>query len=96
MRCTSLLLLAAPLFAAPPTQNSVEQGRREVLRTCQRCHDLAPVAAQRLSREEWNDELRKMISMGARLRNREAVLDFLTKEYGEQTPATAPASTPQP
>ena len=75
------LLTAFSMLAAPPA--AADAGRKEVLRTCQRCHSLETVAAQHLSREEWGDELRKMAAMGARIRNRDAVLDFLAQKYGE-------------
>ena len=89
-----LLLLPLPLvlFAASPTAPSSRQeaGRREVLRSCQKCHTLDVVAVQKLSREDWADELRKMVKMGARVREREAVLDFLAAKYGEEPPAATP------
>ena len=54
----------------------------ELKRTCTRCHGLDVIRAQRLSREEWERELDKMSSMGAKIRNRAALLDYLTRRYG--------------
>ena len=54
----------------------------ELKRTCARCHKLDVVRAQRLSHEEWERELDKMTSMGATIRNRAALLDYLTRKYG--------------
>ena len=54
----------------------------ELKRTCARCHKLDVVRAQRLSREEWERELDKMTSMGAKIGNRAALLDYLTRKYG--------------
>lgn len=54
----------------------------ELKRTCARCHSLDVVRAQRLPREEWETELDKMSSMGAKIRNRAALLDYLTRKYG--------------
>lgn len=87
------VLIALSTLAAPPAAIT-DVGRKEVLRSCQRCHSLETVAAQHLSREEWGDELRKMTAMGARIRNRDAVLDFLAQKYGE-LPPPAPVSVPQ-
>ncbi len=56
----------------------------ELKRTCTRCHSLDVVRAQRLSREEWENELDKMSSMGAKIRNRAALLDYLTRKYGPE------------
>jgi hypothetical protein len=54
----------------------------QMKRTCTRCHNLDVVRAQRLSREEWATELEKMASMGARIKDRAALLDYLTRKYG--------------
>ncbi|MEO8130800.1 MAG: hypothetical protein ABJF23_09340 [Bryobacteraceae bacterium] len=56
----------------------------ELKRTCTRCHNLDVVRAQRLSREEWEMELAKMSSMGANIKNRAALLDYLTRKYGPE------------
>lgn len=88
-----LLLLPFSLVAGP--KSALESGRREVLRACTSCHTLAVIAAQQLSREEWSVELRKMMKMGAKVRNREAVLDFLTSQYGEPKPTTPDDLRPQ-
>ena len=56
----------------------------ELKRICARCHGLDVVRAQRLSREEWERELDKMSSMGAKIRNRAALLDYLTRKYGPE------------
>ncbi|HZT28879.1 MAG TPA: hypothetical protein VFA33_03280 [Bryobacteraceae bacterium] len=50
--------------------------------TCTRCHSFDVVRAQRLSRAEWEEELAKMSRMGAKIENREAVLDYLSEHYG--------------
>ncbi len=57
--------------------------------TCSRCHTLDVVRAQRLTREEWEDELRKMTRMGAKIPNRAALLKYLTKTYGPEAPASS-------
>lgn len=71
--CLSLLG-ALSLHAASPAEAQLK-------RTCSRCHPLAVVRAQRLTREEWDIELRKMEHMGAAIKNREALLDYLAARY---------------
>jgi hypothetical protein len=56
----------------------------ELKRTCTRCHNLDVVRAQRLSREEWETELNKMASMGAKIKDRAALLDYLMRKYGPE------------
>lgn len=77
MRVFSLgLAIALCSMAAGPAM--------EMKRTCTRCHSLDVVRAQRLSREEWESELDKMGSMGAKIRNRAALLAYLTEKFGPE------------
>lgn len=75
------LLPLLTLLLAPVTP-------REVKQTCTRCHELAVVQAQRLSRDEWEDELRKMERMGADIRDWDLMLDYLAKQYGKSRKKT--------
>ncbi len=61
--------------------------QHEVQRQCSRCHSLAVVRKQRLSREDWDMELRKMEKQGAKLKDRAAVLNYLATKYGDQVPS---------
>lgn len=54
----------------------------QLKQNCSRCHKLNVVRAQHLSREEWQAELDKMTSMGAKIADRQALLDYLAKKYG--------------
>ena len=74
----ALLGVAVSVAANPAT---------ELRRTCTRCHNLDVVRAQRLSREEWETELNKMTSMGAKIKDRAALLDYLTRKYGPEVKA---------
>jgi hypothetical protein len=70
------ILVLLTLLGSPSTP------RVDLKKTCSRCHPLAVIRAQKLSREEWDDEVRKMESMGAVVKNREALLDYLASTYG--------------
>ena len=61
--------------------------QQEVQRQCSRCHPLAVVRRQRLSTEEWDMELRKMEKLGAKLKNRAAVLEYLAAKFSDQAPS---------
>jgi hypothetical protein len=64
---------------------AAEPAALQLRRTCTRCHNLDVVRAQRLSREEWVTELDKMTGMGAKIKDRAALLDYLTRKYGPET-----------
>ncbi|MCU1259373.1 MAG: hypothetical protein JWO80_2258 [Bryobacterales bacterium] len=71
----AFLLMAAGGSKTPP-------GKVLLQRSCTACHSLDAIQARRLSREDWSLELDKMISMGAKVRNRKALLDYLAATYG--------------
>lgn len=71
----ALLLLSATLTP-----------QQEVQQQCSRCHSIGVVRKQRLSPDEWDMELRKMEKMGANLRNRTAVLEYLAAKYTDHAP----------
>ena len=79
MKLLILVICSASLAAA------ADPGATQLRRTCTRCHNLDVVRAQRLSREEWVTELDKMTSMGAKIKDRAALLDYLTRKYGPET-----------
>jgi hypothetical protein len=80
---SKLLVLAICLTAAasPPAPNPA----LEIKRNCTRCHNTDVIRAQHLSRQEWDVELKKMESMGAKVDNRKALLDYLTRRYGPES-----------
>ena len=85
LRRTVLSLVILLVLLGSPAPNRVD-----LRKTCTRCHPLDVVRAQKLSREEWDDELRKMESMGAVVKNRESLLDYLARTYGVKRKATGP------
>jgi hypothetical protein len=71
-----LILVLTAWFAA--------SGEKQLQQSCSGCHRLDVVRAQQLSRWEWSRELDKMTSMGARIANRKALLDYLSKNFGNR------------
>jgi hypothetical protein len=61
-------------------------GEQQLQRSCTVCHRMEVITRQRLTRWEWSRELDKMTSMGAKIENRKALLDYLTKQFGPDKP----------
>jgi hypothetical protein len=59
-------------------------GEQQLQRSCTGCHRLDVVKAQRLTRWEWSRELDKMTSMGAKIEQRKALLNYLVRNFGNQ------------
>jgi hypothetical protein len=79
---TVIILLACVAAAGGRSTRVAVNPEVELKRSCTRCHRLDVVRAQRLSREDWERELDKMASMGARVANRAALVAYLAKKYG--------------
>ena len=81
-----VMVLFACGVACAADQATLERGRREE-RSCIPCHSLRLVHSQRLSRAAWSRELDKMAGWGAKYTDRDALLEYLTANYGDDKPA---------
>jgi hypothetical protein len=65
-----------------------DRGRELVEDVCTYCHNLDRLRGQELSREEWRELTKGMISEGAPVTDQELsmILDYLVKHYGPKTP----------
>lgn len=79
-------LFSAAAFAAD--EATVERGKKEESRDCVPCHSLRLIHSQRLSRATWNKELDKMAGWGTKYQDREALLEYLVANYGNDKPLT--------
>lgn len=52
--------------------------------SCGTCHPLDPIRAAHFSRADWNREVAKMEAMGAKVKNRKLLLDYLAAHHGLQ------------
>ena len=86
------LLVLACVAAWGADQAALERGQKEE-RNCIPCHSLRIVHSQRLSRAAWNRELDKMAGWGAKYSDRDALLEYLVANYGDDKPATKPESS---
>ncbi|MGO9402994.1 MAG: hypothetical protein ACLPVW_05925 [Terriglobales bacterium] len=65
----------------------------KVKAACTTCHNTARIAEQHLTRQGWSVELDKMEGLGAVIpdADRNAFLDYLTKNFGPEKGAAKPA-----
>jgi hypothetical protein len=80
--------LAAAAWCADPAV--LERGQKEEARACVACHSLRLIHSQRLSRATWTKELDKMAGWGTKMTDREALLDYLVANYGDDKPLPKP------
>ena len=80
------LLLLASFFgvaASAADQATIDRGQKEESRACLPCHSLRIIHSQRLSRATWNRELDKMTGWGTKIGDREALLEYLVANFGD-------------
>ena len=93
MRTPIALAVAAVLAAAAwsADQATLDRGKKEEQQSCVPCHSLRLIHSQRLSRATWNKELDKMTGWGTVIQDRDALLEYLVANYGDDKPIPAPA-----
>ncbi len=82
---------AGALCAADPAV--LARGQKEEARSCTPCHSLRLIHSQRLSRATWNKEVDKMVGWGTAVNDREALLEYLVANYGDDKPPAPPVMT---
>ena len=86
-----LLICTAAALAFAADQATLDRGRKEEARACLPCHSLRLVDSQRLSRAVWNKEIDKMAAWGSRISDRDALLEYLVANFGDDKPPAPPA-----
>jgi len=87
----AILAFAAALLMLAADQATLDRGRKEEAAACMPCHSLRLVHSQRLSKATWNKELDKMAGWGAKIQDRDALLEYLLANYGDDKPPVPPA-----
>lgn len=82
--------MLAAILAPCADQAVIEKGRQEEKRQCLACHGLRIINVQRLPRVGWERELDKMIRWGATLNDRQALMEYLVANYGDDKPLPTP------
>jgi mono/diheme cytochrome c family protein len=81
------LVVAWAAAAWGADQAVLDRGQKEEARVCLACHGLRIVHSQRLSRATWVRELDKMAGWGTKYTDREALLEYLVANFGDDKPA---------
>jgi mono/diheme cytochrome c family protein len=92
---TGRLMLVAAVFAANAfcADALLERGEKEEARSCIACHSLRIVHSQRLTQAAWGRGLDKMAGWGTNIADREALLAYLSANFGNDKPLPAPGMT---
>ena len=90
---TVILTMTAAAAAFAADQATLDRGQKEEARVCVACHSLRIVHSQRLSRATWNRELDKMAGWGTKYTEREALLEYLVANFGDDKPAPKPETS---
>jgi mono/diheme cytochrome c family protein len=88
---TGILIVAAALLLWAADQATLDRGQKEAAASCAPCHSLRLVQSQRLSKATWNKEIDKMVGWGAKVQDRDALVEYLVTNYGDDKPASPPA-----
>jgi mono/diheme cytochrome c family protein len=88
-------LLAFGLLTAATAadESTLDLGKKEEARSCVPCHSLRLIHTQRLARAAWVKELDKMAGWGAAMKDRDALLEYLVANYGNDKPLPVPDMT---
>jgi hypothetical protein len=90
MRIAMALVMGA-CAAWGADQSTLDRGQKEEQRQCVACHSLRIIHSQRLSRATWNRELDKMAGWGTKYTDRDALLEYLVANFGDDKPIPPPA-----
>jgi len=85
------LVLAINAHAADP--ETIARGQKAEARSCIPCHGLMIIHTNRLSRAAWNRELDKMANWGGKSPDRDALLEYLVTNFGDDKPVAKPILT---
>jgi mono/diheme cytochrome c family protein len=88
-----LLTAAVAAGQAAPDPGKLDLGKKEEAGSCVPCHSLRLIHSQRLARAAWVKELDKMANWGAVIKDRDALLEYLVANYGNDKPLPVPDMT---
>jgi len=83
---TAILALLVATAAWSADQSVLDRGKKEEATACTPCHSLRLIHSQRLSRATWTKELDKMAGWGTKISDRDALLEYLVANYGDDKP----------
>jgi len=86
-------LLASCGAALAADQATLDLGKKQESASCLPCHSLRLIHSQRLPRATWVKELDKMTGWGTVIKDRDALLEYLVANYGNDKPIPPPDMT---
>jgi len=89
----AIVLGAMAMLIWAADQATIDKGQKEAGLACTPCHSLRLVQSQRLSRAAWGKEIDKMSGWGSKVTDRDALLEYLVANFGNDKPAAPPAMT---
>ena len=91
----SIVLATAQPPSAPGKPLPPGPMQAKVKATCTTCHNTTRLTEQHLTRQQWSTELQKMEGLGAVIpdSDRNAFLNYLTKNFGPQKGAAKKSGT---
>lgn len=90
---TAILVAWASIASAQTKPLPPGPVQAKVKAACTQCHNAARITEQHMTRQEWSDQLDKMIALGAEVSDadRPLFLNYLSKNFGpEKGGKTAP------
>jgi cytochrome c1 len=89
MKTLALAAFFVPALLAAD-QATLDRGKQEEARACVACHSLRIIHIQRLPRATWNRELDKMTGWGTKITDRDALLEYLAANFGDDKAPPSP------
>ena len=89
----SVILTSAQAPSAPGKPLPRGPMQAKVKAACTSCHNTSRITEQHLTRQQWSEQLEKMEGLGAVIpdADRDAFLNYLTKNFGPQKGVAKPA-----
>src|ERR1044071_3284442 len=84
--------LAASIGYAQPQPPDLAKSRETFQKVCGTCHTPESVITSRRSRDQWQEEIGRMVANGAKGTEEEVatVLDYLTSQFGRESTGDTP------
>jgi len=92
----SIIMASAQAPSAPGKPLPPGPMQPKIKAACTQCHNATRITEQHMTRQQWSDQLEKMEGLGAFIpdADRNAFLNYLTKNFGPEKGAARDAAKP--